>query len=239
MVLLGAGGVSAHAVLLRVTPSGSQTLQQAPAEVQLLFSEPIDPVFSAARVYDSVGSEVDNGDSHIDPNNDQVLIVTLPPGLPNGVYMVSWRNLSSIDVHPDEGQYRLYVGVPVASGAVDVQSSVITATPETTIGRWWFYLAASLFGGVLATWKFVFGGLLVDARAELRPIVRRRAYRLIVAGGIFLIVGTVFTAVAQAAAAANVPFFDAIGKPLSDPLLRGRFATIGGRAWASKSPASA
>jgi copper transport protein len=40
------------------------------------------------------------------------------------------------------------------------------------------------------------------------------------------VLGTLFTAVAQAAAAADVPLTDAAGRPLADLLLRGRFATI-------------
>ena len=42
-------------------------------------------------------------------DNDRLLVVSLQPGLPNGVYAVVWRSLSAIDVHPDEGQSRLFV----------------------------------------------------------------------------------------------------------------------------------
>src|SRR5207244_5250426 len=66
------------------------------------------------------------------------------------------------------------------------------------------------------------GGLGADSRAA----ARRRAYQLIVFGGVLLVLGTLFTAVAQAAAAAGVPLNEAIGRPLSDLLLRGRFASI-------------
>src|SRR5207244_1869891 len=66
------------------------------------------------------------------------------------------------------------------------------------------------------------GGLGADSRAA----ARRRAYQLIVFGGVLLVLGTLFTAVAQAAAAASVPLNEAIGRPLSDLLLRGRFASI-------------
>jgi copper transport protein len=49
---------------------------------------------------------------------------------------------------------------------------------------------------------------------------------LIVLGGVLLIVGTLFTAVAQAAAAADVSLVSALGQPIADLLLRGRFASI-------------
>jgi copper transport protein len=142
------------------------------------------------------------------------------------VYTVQWRSLSAIDVHPDAGEYPLFVGVPVKAPVqanAAALAGAVTATPETTFGRWWFYVAASLFGGVLAGYKLVLSPAL---GGQVHAAVRRRARRLIVVGGILLIIGTLFTALAQAAAAANVPISDALGKPVADLLLRGRFASI-------------
>ncbi len=219
----------AHAVLLKTTPTSSQSLGSAPAQVQLLFSEPLDPVFSRVQVLDGSGQRVDGGDSHVDPDNEQLLTASLRSGLPSGVYTVVWRSLSAIDVHPDDGR------VPGCSWVCRCRRAALApasaapstlATPETTFGRWWFYVAASLFGGVLATWKLVLGPLLADARPELQATVRSRAYWLILSGGVLLLVGTLFSAVAQASAAADVPFADAIGSPLGELLLRGRYASI-------------
>lgn len=217
---------TAHAVLLRSIPPPGRTLPAAPDQVQLLFSEPIDAAFSSIRVVDSSNRPVDLGDGRVDPDDDHQLIVSLQPRLGNGVYSVLWRSLSTIDVHPDLGEYALYVGVPVPVDAISSTSSQVTATPETTLGRWWFYLAASLFGGVLATWKLVFSAVLSGGQAESRPMVRWRAHRLIMLGGILLILGTLYSAVAQAAAAAGVPLNEGIGQPLADLLLRGRFASV-------------
>ncbi len=228
LVAVGASATaSAHAELVRASPPSTQSLAQAPAQVQLLFSEPIDPVFSKARVQDASGNAVDLNDSHVDPENDRLLVASLQPGLPAGVYSVQWRNLSSIDVHPDGGEYRLYVGVPVPREAAVASSGLVTtATPETTLSRWWFYVAASLFGGVLAAWKFVIAPLTSETDPDLHARACRRMRTLIVLGGVLLIVGTLFSAVAQAAAAANVSLLNGIGAPLSDLLLRGRFAAI-------------
>jgi copper transport protein len=185
-------------------------------------------VFSHVEVRDGSGQLVDVGDSRVDPDNDHLLTASLQPGLPNGVYTVEWRSLSAIDVHPDQGQYRLFVGVPVQTGALAATSAALapSATPETTLGRWWFYVAASLFGGVLATWKLVLGPLLAGATPGLRSKAHGRAYWLIVTGGVLLILGTLFSAVAQAAAAANVSFTEGLGSPLGELLLRGRYASI-------------
>jgi copper transport protein len=220
--------VLAHAVLLRSTPPGNQTLPRAPDEVRLLFSEPIDIVFSGIHVTNAAAQPIDLSDAHVDPSDDHELVVSLQAGLPNGMYTVAWRSLSTIDVHPDQGHYAFFVGVPVTAAASASPGSLTLAatTPETTLGRWWFYLAASLFGGVLAAWKLVVGPVLAEAPAKARAVAHRRAHRLIVLGGVLLVVGTLFTAVAQAAAAAGVPLMAGPGQPLSDLLLRGRFAAI-------------
>ena len=226
LVASGPATAAAHAVLLRGTPSNRQTLTRAPDQVQLLFSEPLDRVFSSVDVVDASGQRVDLGDGRVDAADDHLLTVSLKPNLPNGVYTALWRSLSSIDVHPDQGQYPLFVGVPVAQPATSSGTPAITSTPETTLGRWWFYLGASLFGGTLAMWKLVISRLVTGPHAEAREALRRRAHRVIVVGGALLIVGTLFTAVAQAAAAANVPLVSALGQPIADLLLRGRFAAI-------------
>src|SRR5258708_25026275 len=205
--------VTAHAVLLRSTPPTGQTLPRSPEEVLLLFSEAIDPVFSAVRVLNDANQPIDRGDSHVDEANDHLLSVSLPPGLPNGVYRVSWRSLSTIDVHPDAGEYPLFVGVAVSETGVAVSTYLSTATPATTFGRWWFYVAASLFGGVLLTFKLVLSGVLVGEFADRRAVVRRRADRLIVLGGVLLGVGTLFRALGQAAAAARLPPTESLGRP--------------------------
>ena len=227
VVALWPAVASAHAVLLRATPSSAQSLAQAPSQVQLLFSEPIDPIFSRVQVQEANGEHVrvDLDDSHVSADDDRLLEVSIQPGLPNGIYTVVWRSLSAVDVHPDEGQYPLFVGVPVSSQAQATTLSN-TASPETTLGRWWFYVAASLFGGVLATWKLVLGPVLEATSAPSRGSVQRRAFRLIVAGGVLLLLGTLFSAVAQAASAANVPLSQGFGQPLADLLLRGRFAAV-------------
>jgi copper transport protein len=226
LVVVDPTPVTAHAVLLRSSPPSGQTLPRSPEQVQLLFSEPIDPLFSAVRVLNDSNQTVDRGDSHVDEANDHLLSVSLPPGLPNGIYRVSWRSLSTIDVHPDGGDYPLFVGVAVSESSVASATYQSSATPATTFGRWWFYVAASLFGGVLLTYKLVLSSVLVGEFADRRAAVRQRAFRLVVLGGVLLVLGTLFTAVAQASAAADVPLTDAIGRPLADLLLRGRFATI-------------
>ncbi len=210
----------AHAILLRVDPPTGRTLSSAPSVVRLLFSEPIDAEFSRVQVLDETGKQVDQGDSRVD---DTQLTVSLQSGLANGVYIVNWRSLSTIDVHPEAGQYALFVGVPpTTTGTLSQRNE---STPPTIVARWWLYVAASVFAGSLAAWKLVFGPVL-DTDSSARSIALRRVHRVALVAGVLLLVGTLFAALAQAAAAAGVPMTSAFGNPLRDLLTRGRFAGI-------------
>lgn len=225
LLLVLPGSAEAHALLRRAMPPTGQTLPSAPSEIRLLFSEPLDPTFSRVRVLDGSGRPVDNGDARVDPTDEYELVATLPDGLPNGVYTVDWRSLSTIDVHPDFGRYPLFVGVPVTA-AQSASFSESGSGPATAIARWAFYLTVSLFGGAIVTWKLVLSRVLVDGYAAARPIALRRAHRAIMLGGLLLVLATAFAAVAQASAAAGVPLLSGIGAPLVDLLGRGRFAAI-------------
>jgi copper transport protein len=220
------GSAEAHALLRRATPPTGQTLPGAPSEIRLLFSEPLDPTFSRVRVLDASGRPVDNGDARVDPADEYELVATLPDGLPNGVYTVDWRSLSTIDVHPDFGRYPLFVGVPVTAAQQSATFSESGSGPATAVARWAFYLTVSLFGGAIVTWKLVFSRVLVDGYSAARPLALRRAHQVIVLGGVLLVLATVFAAVAQASAAAGLPLLSGVGPPLADLLGRGRFAAI-------------
>src|SRR4051812_14316621 len=114
---------AAHAVLLRTDPPTGRSLEVTPIEVRLLFSEPIDGSFSRVRVLNTNGDPIDLSDSRVDPANENELVVSLPQPLPNGTYVVAWRSLSTIDVHPEVGQYPIFVGVPVATQASGAASA--------------------------------------------------------------------------------------------------------------------
>jgi copper resistance protein C len=217
----------AHAVLIRAIPSSAQTLAQPPTEVRLLFTEPLDPAFSGVRVVDATNQGVDFGYVRVDPQDDRQLVASLRTALPNGVYFVLWRSFSTIDVHPEEGRYPLYVGVPVGADAATLTvAGQNSGTPETALARWLFYVSSSLFAGVLFAWRLCISRALAHADEATRALMRGRIYRVVIVGAVVFLGGTLYAALAQAAAAGNVPIWDAFGKPTSDLLLRGRFASI-------------
>ena len=71
--------------------------------MKLYFTERLEPAYSALRVLDARGVQVDRGDSRVDRANPALLRATLPP-LPPGTYKVLWRVLS-IDADITEGAF--------------------------------------------------------------------------------------------------------------------------------------
>ncbi len=107
--LAQAQGILAHAEYLRSLPAADSDNLTAPAQVQVWFSENIAPPGSALSVRDGRGAAVDNGDSHVAPDDPTELIVTLRP-LPPGIYTVLWRNTSQDDGHASAGSFPFTVG---------------------------------------------------------------------------------------------------------------------------------
>src|SRR5688500_16006313 len=67
---------SAHAFLERSEPSENRVLPEAPLEVSLLFTEPVEPDFSRAELYDSTGALVPTEPSRIGEANQ--ILLALP-----------------------------------------------------------------------------------------------------------------------------------------------------------------
>lgn len=108
LVLSGAVAVFAHAHLVRATPAAGGTVNAAPSEVTLRFSEKLEPKFSSVVVRDAAGKQVDKGESTVDKADRMVIRVVLPP-LEPGVYKVEWRAVSA-DTHKIDGNFTFKVG---------------------------------------------------------------------------------------------------------------------------------
>ena len=98
----------AHAFLDHAQPPVGGAVHSPPREVRLWFTERLERAFSRARVVDSAGRDVSEGESRIDPNDDTLMIVSLHP-LTAGTYRVVWR-VVSVDTHVTEGDFTFDVG---------------------------------------------------------------------------------------------------------------------------------
>ncbi len=104
----------AHALPVGSDPPADAILQAPPAQVQMWFSEDLNPYTSRLVVVDPANREVDTGDSHVASDNTRELIVDLPL-LPAGTYVVTWRTQSAADGHITAGSYIFRIARPDGS----------------------------------------------------------------------------------------------------------------------------
>ena len=97
---------SAHAFLQTSTPAVGSTVQAAPAEVRIDFTEGVEPAFTMIHVTDARGARVDRGSGHLE-GGDTHFAVPLKPLAP-GLYRVTWRAVAT-DTHHTSGSFTFTV----------------------------------------------------------------------------------------------------------------------------------
>jgi copper transport protein len=178
--------VYAHASLVRSSPALGEVLAQAPAEVELVFSESVDPEYFSATLLDADSQVIVSGPGALDASSPEVLRLALPP-LPDGVYTVSWKVRSAVDGHITNGLVNFSVGLdsPAASllpppGTPDPA----TALPSLveTVARWVSYLFAALAVGSLSFAWLIWRAVVIDQGQvdvawgwEVEKVLRRLA----------------------------------------------------------------
>jgi methionine-rich copper-binding protein CopC len=97
----------AHAFLDHANPKVGSTVNPAPQEVVLWFTQQLEPAFSSIEVRNAQGASVTAGKASVGGDRTQlrVPLKTLPPGS----YKVIWRVLS-VDTHRSEGNFIFRVG---------------------------------------------------------------------------------------------------------------------------------
>jgi methionine-rich copper-binding protein CopC/putative copper export protein len=176
----------AHATPLHYFPAASSVLPQAPAKVEIHFSERVEPRVSSIIVLAPDGSRADLSNSAVDSADHRIYRV----GMKNagaGTYTVSWEVISADDGHFAKGTYVFSVGIQKANAPLDsgeFQTVHSSSVPEAST------LALELIGNAL-----ILGSLVVLAfiwrpmrhhflqfTSEERAFARRFQF-LIVLGG--------------------------------------------------------
>lgn len=104
-----ATGASAHAALVAVEPASGSVLATAPKAVELRFNEAVTP--GAIRLIDGAGRARD--DARISASGETIS-VAMPPDLPQGTAVVSYRVISQ-DGHPVAGSMIFSIGMPTGT----------------------------------------------------------------------------------------------------------------------------
>ena len=105
--LLAPGPVWSHAFPDHSEPRVGHTVDSPPAAVRIWFDGAVEPVFSTLRVEDDHKGRVDKGDARVNPSDNTVLEVSLPP-LASGRYRVFWSVVAR-DGHRTEGNFTFRV----------------------------------------------------------------------------------------------------------------------------------
>ena len=95
----------AHAFLDHASPLVGSTVQSAPHEVVLTFTQNLEPAFSTVEVTDGSGGRVDQGKASVSGNTMRIGLKSISVGS----YKVNWHALS-VDTHSTQGSFSFTVG---------------------------------------------------------------------------------------------------------------------------------
>ncbi len=150
--------LSAHAYLVQVDPPAGATLAVSPKKVIFIFSEEIEPKFSAFTLYDAQGQLL----HELTPEEEGGLRVVIPlEQLSDGVYTVAWKVLSAIDGHITKGVYPFGVGAHSQHSAhvptEPIAGSGTALDPFRVLSRWLHYLSLVTLVGMLIFSQTILG----------------------------------------------------------------------------------
>jgi copper transport protein len=218
----------AHANLVRSDPPAGASLASAPTRVQLWFSEALEPSFSQALIYDTNRARVDQGDSHVAPDDPRSLVVGVKPNLPNGTYVIAWTTQSRVDGHVVRGLVPFGVGVAVAptdaTAAAPVQGAVSGSPVEMAL-RWLVLLAAAGLVGAFSFWILQANAGPDGDDSAPNPVAPGQT-RVAFASVALFLVASVGLLLLQTSIAANVSLVQVFGPPIALVLTQTQYGGI-------------
>ena len=237
---LPASPAAAHAFLVRTQPIQGSVVQDAPSQIVVTFSEPVQPVNDKIKILGPDGKQYQTGKSTV---TGSALTIPVRSGTPKGTYVVEYRVISA-DGHPVGAGFTFSLGAQSANKA---NATADSSGSTDTFVAWSVSIADFLgFAGLI----LAVGPALVLMALWPKRLNRRGAVRLAYAGiglvglatlldlyleapytagvGIFGIAGSDLTAVLDSrfgwAHLARLAFL-AVGAVLLRPVVAGRGAT--------------
>ena len=161
LALLMGGSASAHGGLTYSNPAANAALLVAPTEIELVFSEAIDPALSDVSLFDEVARSVAGLGALVLDATGLDVIVTLP-ALEPGRFTVAYRTTSAVDGHVVEGSFVFLYDPSGTRPApnLPIEASSSSNAPLLVALRW-----VSLGGALLALGIVIFW--LLSARPAL------------------------------------------------------------------------
>jgi copper resistance protein C len=115
----------AHTTLVSSTPADGAQVDSAPATVELVFSEPVDPRLVTVVVSSTDGTQWQDGAALV---SEAAVSQAVRPLVNGGDYTVAYRVVSA-DGHPVTGQLTFSVAAPIATPTADASAA---STPDST-----------------------------------------------------------------------------------------------------------
>ncbi len=226
----GASPAWAHANLVSSIPANGTTLQATPTELRLQLSESVERDYTRVELTDGLGRQVPLAGVRLlgalgaRTKSPSSVVVPLPP-LPPDVYRVSWRTLSSDDLHATDGVFVFGVGRSVAPSATTVPRDRPSRPGEVGL-RWLILLSVgtALGAGVLMGLQRGSGG-----RDAVRSL-RLRLLGLSQLGLVLSLLASVALLVVQAGTGRGLTAFGAAWQVLAHTGYTGYGARWAGRA---------
>lgn len=127
----GIAPASAHDALVSSNPAADEVREDAPQEIELVYSGELMKIGNQVRVTNAEGETVTDGDPVIEGTTlTQALTVSDPQA--DDTYTVTWRVVSS-DGHPIQGKYSFSVGEGKdASTSTEKASAEATSTEKSS-----------------------------------------------------------------------------------------------------------
>lgn len=97
-----------HAFPDHSEPRVGWTVTMPPSQARIWFDGALEPVFSTIKVMNADSQRVDKGDGRVNPSDNTILEVSLPP-LPPGKYRVFWSVVAR-DGHRTDGDFPFSIG---------------------------------------------------------------------------------------------------------------------------------
>lgn len=207
----------AHAFVLGSNPAPSSSLKKPPSQVEVDFIEPIDIKHSQIKVLDSNGKEIQNNDFHYVGTDQSKTAVTLPSGIPNGIYTVYTKVLDQTDGHTTTNAFVFAIGEPVPQTQKHAKESVsfsdIVSIPDT-IARYPSLVGQIIVAGALFSFLWLWRPLskipaLKNTFEQTRVKIDHGMAKLVLIGSIIILAGD-FAMITSVAISINAGIIDAI-----------------------------
>jgi copper transport protein len=217
IVVLTAAPAWAHAEFKSSVPAGGSTVDVAPKQLELTWSESVEISFGSIKVFDQKGDRVDILALHHGPKGDSTVDARLPH-LADGAYVVTWRVISA-DSHPVHGAFTFIVG----HSSTDAQGLAAKLESEgggnTTVGVLYAIARAALFAGL----ALLIGSAVFAAAVRPHGKRRSRADALVWVGWIVLFVSTILALLLQGPYAGGLKLTEMFHVAVVRSVLRTRY----------------